>query len=70
MTDMGCAPLPRVATRAVCGAWLAVRVEAAAKLSPEEVQEKVLIGVLVDRDRRSYEEEYALVRAKAKAKMR
>lgn len=30
ITDMGCAALPRVATRAVCGAWLAVRVEAAA----------------------------------------
>ncbi|MDD5170771.1 MAG: thiamine pyrophosphate-dependent enzyme, partial [Syntrophales bacterium] len=47
-----------------------IRVEAAAKLSPEEVQGKIMIGVLADRDRRSYEEEYALVRTKAKAKMR
>jgi 2-oxoglutarate/2-oxoacid ferredoxin oxidoreductase subunit beta len=48
----------------------AIRVEAAAKLSPEAVQEKIVIGILADRDRRSYEEEYALVRAKAKAKVR
>ena len=28
--DMGCAALPRMATRAVCGAWLGLRAEAAA----------------------------------------
>ena len=45
-----------------------IRAEAAAKLSPEEVQGKIMIGVLADRDRPSYEEEYALVRSKAQAK--
>ena len=47
-----------------------VRVEAAAKLSPEEAEEKTVIGILADRERRSYEEEYALVREKARAKKR
>lgn len=47
-----------------------IRVEAAAKLSPEEAQGKTQIGILADRDRRSYEEEYALIRSKAKAKIK
>lgn len=48
----------------------AVRVEAADKLPPEEVQGKIMIGLLADKERRSYDEEYALIRTKAKAKTR
>ncbi len=43
----------------------AVRINAAEKMTPEELQGKFIIGVLADTDRPSYNEEYAKVRERA-----
>jgi len=44
----------------------AVTVEAAARMAPEEMQDKFPIGVLVDRDLPVYTEEYDRIRQRAK----
>ncbi len=44
----------------------AVPVDKAAKMSPEELEGKIITGVLVDKDLPVYEEEYEKVRARAK----
>ena len=45
----------------------AVPVEKAQQMKPEELQEKILIGVLVDKELPVYEDEYAKIRERAKA---
>jgi len=45
----------------------AVTVEKAATLPPEELQDKTLIGVLVDRELPVYQDEYERIRERAKA---
>jgi 2-oxoglutarate ferredoxin oxidoreductase subunit beta len=44
----------------------AVSVEKAAKMRPEELQDKVLIGVLVDKELPVYQDEYEKIRERAK----
>ncbi len=44
----------------------AVPVEKAAKMSPEELKDKIITGILVDKDLPVYEEEYEKVRKRAK----
>ena len=44
----------------------AVTIERAAKLSPEELQGKLVTGIFVDRDQPTYLERYDNVRNKAK----
>jgi 2-oxoglutarate ferredoxin oxidoreductase subunit beta len=44
----------------------AVPVEKAKKMSPEEMEGKFEVGILVDREAPIYQEEYAQVRQKAK----
>jgi len=46
---------------------MAVRVEKAKSMSPEELAGKITIGVLVDRDLPIYTEEYRKIREAAKA---
>ena len=46
---------------------MAVRVEKAKSMSPEELAGKVTIGVLVDRDLPIYTQEYRRIREAAKA---
>ncbi|MGP8049875.1 MAG: 2-oxoacid:ferredoxin oxidoreductase subunit beta [Desulfobaccales bacterium] len=48
---------------------MAVRVEKAKTMSPEELAGKITIGVLVDRDLPIYTEEYRLIQAAARAAM-
>jgi 2-oxoglutarate ferredoxin oxidoreductase subunit beta len=45
----------------------AVSVEKAAAMKPEELQDKVLIGVLVDKELPVYQDEYEKIRERAKA---
>ena len=45
----------------------ALPVEQAARMKPEELQEKILIGVLADKELPIYQEEYEKVRERAKA---
>jgi len=45
----------------------AVSVEKAATMKPEELQDKVLIGVLVDKELPVYQDEYEKIRERAKA---
>ena len=45
----------------------AVPVEKAQQMKPEELQEKILIGVLVDKELPVYEDEYDKIRERAKA---
>jgi len=45
----------------------AISVERAVKMKPEELEGKILIGVLVDRDLPIYQEEYEKIRERAKA---
>jgi 2-oxoglutarate ferredoxin oxidoreductase subunit beta len=45
----------------------AVSVEKAAAMKPEELQDKVLIGVLVDKELPVYQDEYEKIRGRAKA---
>jgi 2-oxoglutarate ferredoxin oxidoreductase subunit beta len=47
----------------------AVRVEKAEKMSPEELEDKLTIGTLVDRDLPIYTKEYTKVREAARARM-
>lgn len=47
----------------------AVRVEKAAGMSPQELEDKITIGVLCDRDLPIYTQEYRKVREKARAMM-
>jgi len=42
-------------------------VEKAQQMKPEELQEKILIGVLVDKELPVYEDEYDRIRERAKA---
>jgi 2-oxoglutarate ferredoxin oxidoreductase subunit beta len=44
----------------------AVTVESAARMKPEEMQDRFLIGVLVDRELPVYTEEYDRIRQRAK----
>jgi 2-oxoglutarate ferredoxin oxidoreductase subunit beta len=44
----------------------AVSVEKAAKMKPEELRDKVIIGVLVDKELPVYQEEYGKIRERAK----
>ena len=44
----------------------AVTVEKAAKMKPEELQDKILIGVLVDKELPVYQDEYDKIRERAK----
>jgi 2-oxoglutarate ferredoxin oxidoreductase subunit beta len=44
----------------------AVPVEKAAKMTPEELKDKILIGVLVDKDLPVYQNEYEKIRERAK----
>ena len=46
---------------------MAVRVEKAKSMSPEELADKITIGVLVDRDLPIYTEEYRRIREAARA---
>jgi len=46
---------------------MAVRVEKAKSMSPEELAGKITIGVLVDRDLPIYTEEYRRIREAARA---
>jgi 2-oxoglutarate ferredoxin oxidoreductase subunit beta len=48
----------------------AVTVEKAATLKPEELQDKIVIGVLVDKELPVYQDEYEKIRERAKAAMR
>ena len=48
----------------------AVPVEKAAKMAPEELKDKILIGVLVDKDLPVYQNEYEKIRERAKGTMR
>jgi 2-oxoglutarate ferredoxin oxidoreductase subunit beta len=48
---------------------LAVRVDKARTMSPEDLAGKITIGVLVDRDLPVYTEEYQKIRAAARAAM-
>jgi 2-oxoglutarate ferredoxin oxidoreductase subunit beta len=48
---------------------LAVRVEKAKGMTPEQLQDKITIGVLADRDLPVYTEEYARIRDAARAAM-
>jgi 2-oxoglutarate ferredoxin oxidoreductase subunit beta len=43
-----------------------IPVEKAAKMSPEELEDKIITGILVDKDLPVYEEEYEKVRERAK----
>jgi 2-oxoglutarate ferredoxin oxidoreductase subunit beta len=45
----------------------AVTVESAARMKPEEMEDKFLIGVLADRDLPVYTEQYERIRQRAKA---
>ncbi len=45
----------------------AVTVEKAAKMKPEEMQDKILIGVLVDKELPVYQDEYDKIRMRAKS---
>ncbi len=45
----------------------AVTVEKAAKMKPEELQDKILIGVLVDKELPVYQDEYDKIRIRAKS---
>jgi 2-oxoglutarate ferredoxin oxidoreductase subunit beta len=45
----------------------AVTVEKAASMKPEELQDRIVIGVLVDKELPVYQEEYEKIREKAKA---
>jgi 2-oxoglutarate ferredoxin oxidoreductase subunit beta len=49
---------------------MAVRVEKAKNLTPEELEGKITIGVLVDRDLPIYTEEYQRLRTAAKAALK
>jgi 2-oxoglutarate ferredoxin oxidoreductase subunit beta len=44
----------------------AVEVEKAATLKPEELQDKIVIGVLVDKELPVYQDEYERIRERAK----
>ena len=46
---------------------MAVRVDKAKTMSPEELADKITIGVLVDRDLPIYTQEYRRIREAAKA---
>ncbi len=46
----------------------AVRVQATAKMKPEELEGKFIIGVLADSERPSYNEEYEKVRELARGR--
>lgn len=48
---------------------VAVRVERAEKMSPEELEGKITIGVLVDRDLPIYTQEYEKIREEARRKL-
>jgi 2-oxoglutarate ferredoxin oxidoreductase subunit beta len=45
----------------------AVAVEKAASMAPEALQDKIVIGVLVDKELPVYQEEYEKIRERAKA---
>jgi 2-oxoglutarate ferredoxin oxidoreductase subunit beta len=45
----------------------ALSVEKAATMKPEELQDKILIGVLVDKELPVYQDEYEKIRGRAKA---
>jgi 2-oxoglutarate ferredoxin oxidoreductase subunit beta len=45
----------------------AVTVEKAATMKPEELQDRIVIGVLVDKELPVYQDEYEKVRERAKA---
>jgi 2-oxoglutarate ferredoxin oxidoreductase subunit beta len=47
----------------------AVSVEKAAKMKPEELSDKVIIGVLVDKELPVYQEEYGKIRERAKGEV-
>ncbi|PIV22892.1 MAG: 2-oxoacid:ferredoxin oxidoreductase subunit beta [Deltaproteobacteria bacterium CG_4_8_14_3_um_filter_45_9] len=47
----------------------AITVEKAASLKPEELQDKIVIGVLVDKELPVYQDEYEKIRERAKAVM-
>ncbi|HYA13294.1 MAG TPA: 2-oxoacid:ferredoxin oxidoreductase subunit beta [Syntrophales bacterium] len=47
-----------------------VRVEKAATMKPEELDDKIIIGVLVDKELPVYEEEYARIRERARKAVR
>jgi len=47
----------------------AVTVEKAAATKPEELEDKILIGVLVDKELPVYQDEYEKIRERAKAAM-